>query len=64
MYHASRGTALSDPALCDTETHEPGAAARWFSWESEMLEVAALEVFGRDLMPRALLAALNGGTRK
>lgn len=49
----------SDPALCDAEKHAPGAAERWFSWESEMLELAALEVFGRGLMPRLLLAELK-----
>jgi Fe-S-cluster containining protein len=49
----------SDPALCDTEKHAPGTAERWFSWESEMLELAALEVFGRGLMARLLLAELR-----
>jgi Fe-S-cluster containining protein len=49
----------SDPALCDTEKHAPGTAERWFSWESEMLELAALEVFGRGLMAGLLLAELK-----
>ena len=53
----------SDPALCDTAKHPPDAMERWFSWESEMVEVAALETFGRGLMPRLLLEQL-GGSRK
>lgn len=56
---------LSDPALCDTENHTPDDTERWFSWEAEMMELAALETFGRGLMPRALLAALEKpGERK
>jgi len=51
---------VSDPALCDAGRHPPDEVERWFSWESEMLETAALEVFGAALMPRALLAALAG----
>jgi hypothetical protein len=31
---------------------------RWFSWEAELLESAALEVFGIGLMPQLLLQAL------
>jgi Fe-S-cluster containining protein len=50
---------MADPELCDGAKHPPGSAARWFSWEAEMLEAAALEAFGRALMPRALLDALN-----
>lgn len=49
----------SDPALCDSAKHTPEATERWFSWESEMLELAALEVFGRGLMPLVLLAELK-----
>jgi Fe-S-cluster containining protein len=51
---------VSDPALCDAEHYSPERVERWFSWEAEMLETAALEVFGRDLMPRLLLDALKG----
>ncbi len=50
---------VTDPALCDAEKHPPDGVGRWFSWEAEMLESAALEVFGAGLMPRLLLAALN-----
>jgi Fe-S-cluster containining protein len=50
---------MSDPALCDLAQHPPGSADRWFSWEAEMLEAAALETFGRELMPRALLSILD-----
>lgn len=49
----------TDPALCDAEKHPPDSVGRWFSWEAEILESAALEVFGADLMPRRLLAALE-----
>jgi Fe-S-cluster containining protein len=51
---------VSDPALCDPARHAPEETQRWHSWEAELLEVAALETFGRGLMPASLLAALNG----
>ncbi len=51
---------VTDPALCDAEKHPPDSVGRWFSWEAEILESAALEVFGAGLMPRLLLAGLNG----
>jgi uncharacterized protein len=50
---------VSDPALCDARKQSLGQVERWFSWESEMLETAALEVFGRGLMPRLLLDELR-----
>jgi Fe-S-cluster containining protein len=50
---------VSDPALCDAEHHPPERVERWFSWEAEMLETAALEVFGRGLMPELLLRELK-----
>ena len=50
---------VTDPALCDADKHPPESVGRWFSWEAEILESAALEVFGAALMPRSLLAALN-----
>jgi uncharacterized protein len=50
---------VSDPALCDAKNQALDRVERWFSWESEMLETAALEVFGRDLMPKLLLAQLR-----
>lgn len=50
---------VTDPALCDYEQHPPGTAGRWFSWEAEMMEAAALETFGRALMPNALLSILD-----
>lgn len=51
---------VSDPSLCDAEQHPPESVGRWFSWEAEILESAAQEVFGAALMPRSLLAALIG----
>lgn len=51
---------VTDPALCDAEQHKPDSVGRWFSWEAELMESAALEVFGAALMPGSLLAALNG----
>jgi len=51
---------VTDPALCDAEKHPPDAVGRWVSWEAEVLESAALEVFSAALMPQLLLAALNG----
>jgi len=53
----------SDPALCDTTRYSPADTERWFSWESEMLAVAALEVFGGGLMPAQLLAELKRSAR-
>jgi Fe-S-cluster containining protein len=49
---------VSDPALCDAKNRSLDRVERWFSWESEMLETAALEVFGRGLMPKQLIAQL------
>lgn len=50
---------VTDPALCDATHQRPDSVGRWFSWEAELMESAALEVFGASLMPQALLAALN-----
>lgn len=50
---------VTDPERCDAGKHPPEEVGRWFSWEAEILEAAALEVFGRGLMPRLLLAALS-----
>lgn len=50
---------VTDPALCDAEKSKPDSVGRWFSWEAELMESAALEVFGAALMPGALLAALK-----
>jgi Fe-S-cluster containining protein len=50
---------VTDPALCDAEKSKPDSVGRWFSWEAELMESAALEVFGAGLMPRSLLTALN-----
>lgn len=51
---------VTDPALCDAEKHPPDSVGRWFSWEAELMESAALETFGGALMPGLLLAVLNG----
>ena len=51
----------SDPELCDARRHPPERVERWFSWEAEILETAAQEVFGGGLMPRLLLTALKEG---
>ena len=51
---------VTDPALCNAEQSKPDSVGRWFSWEAELMESAALEIFGAGLMPGALLAALNG----
>ena len=51
---------MTDPALCDAEKHPPDNVGRWFSWEAEILESAALETFGVGLLPRLLLDALGG----
>ena len=48
------------PDLCDRTRHAGDSVERWFSWEAEILESAALEIFGRALMPRWLLAELKG----
>ena len=50
---------VTDPALCDAGKHPPDSVGRWFSWEAEILESAALEVFSAALMPQSLLAELN-----
>ena len=50
---------MTDPDFCDAGKHSPDRVGRWFSWEAEILESAALEVFGAGLMPRLLLAALE-----
>jgi hypothetical protein len=50
---------VSDPALGDAGKHPPESVGRWFSWEAEMMEVAALEVFGGTLMPQLLLPLLT-----
>ena len=50
---------VTDPALCDAEKSKPDSVGRWFSWEAEMMESAALEVFGAALMPKSLLAAMH-----
>ena len=52
---------VSEPALCDPEQHASERVDRWLSWEAEILESAALDVFGAELMPRLLLAALRSG---
>ncbi len=48
---------VTDPALCDATQRVPDSVGRWFSWEAELMESAALEVFGAALMPQLLLAA-------
>jgi Fe-S-cluster containining protein len=53
---------VSDPALCDAGNQSLDRVERWLSWESEVLETAALEVFGRGLMPGLLLAELRAET--
>lgn len=50
---------MSDPACCDVRQGRTDQIDRWFSWEAEMMEVAALEVFGMVLLPRAMLQALE-----
>lgn len=50
---------MSDPACCDVRQGRTDEIDRWFSWEAEMMEVAALEVFGMDLLPRLVLQALQ-----
>ena len=53
---------LTEPALCDEERRSTDRVGRWISWEAEILGSAALEVFGAELMPNALLAALRTQT--
>jgi len=48
---------MTDPEFCDAGKHPPDRVGRWFSWEAEILESAALEVFGAGLMPQLLLDA-------
>ena len=50
---------MSDPAFCEARQGRMDDVDRWFSWEAEMMEVAALEVFGMALLPRAVLQALQ-----
>ena len=50
---------VTDPELCDAGKHPPDSVGHWFSWDAEVLESAALEVFGGALMPGSLLAVLN-----
>jgi hypothetical protein len=50
---------MSDPAFCDVRQGRINDIDRWFSWEAEMMEVAALEVFGKAMLPRAVLQALQ-----
>lgn len=49
----------SDPQHCDIPRGEYERIERWFSWEAEMIETAALETFGMVMMPLALLNALR-----
>jgi len=49
----------TDPALCDADKHPPDSVGRWYSWEAEIMEVAAQEVFGATLMPKLMLATLK-----
>jgi len=48
----------SDPQHCDISRGEYERIERWFSWETEMMEVAALEVLGKVMLPLALQSAL------
>ena len=50
---------VTDPALCDATHQQPDSVGRWFSWEAELMESAALETFGAGLMPIQLMHALN-----
>lgn len=50
---------VTAPERCDAGKYPPEEVGRWFSWEAEILESAALEVFGRGLMPRLLLDAVS-----
>jgi Fe-S-cluster containining protein len=55
---------VTDPVLCDADKHPPNSVGRWFSLEAEILESAALEVFGAALMPRLLLAEMKRSVRE
>lgn len=50
---------VTDPLLCDASQSQPDSVGRWFSWEAELMESAALETFGAGLMPVLLMQALN-----
>jgi Fe-S-cluster containining protein len=50
---------MTDPEFCNEDKHSADRVGRWFSWEAEILESAALETFGAGLMPGLLLAALS-----
>lgn len=50
---------VTEPALCDAQKHPLTSVGRWFSWEAEMMESAALETCGAALMPHSLLAELK-----
>ena len=50
---------LSDPVHCDAGKDTAESVERWFSWEAEIMEAAALETFGAGLMPRLLLNELR-----
>jgi len=50
---------VSDPVLCDADLGQSENVSRWFSWEAEMMESAAQEVFGAELLPSSLLKALG-----
>ena len=50
---------VTDPVLCDADKHPLTSVGRWRSWETEIQQTAALEVFGTMLMPQALLSALD-----
>ncbi|MCW5575812.1 MAG: YkgJ family cysteine cluster protein [Burkholderiales bacterium] len=50
----------SEPQYCDAGRGEYERVERWFSWEAEMIEIAALETFGMEMLPVALLAAWRG----
>lgn len=46
---------VTEPAWCDSSAGQSARVIRWFSWETEMIASAALEIFGSALLPRALL---------
>jgi Fe-S-cluster containining protein len=50
---------VTEPVLCDADRHPPDSVGRWISWEAQILGSAALDVFGAQLMPKALLAAMQ-----
>jgi Fe-S-cluster containining protein len=49
----------SEPALCDADTHPADAVSRWMIWEAEVMQAAAVEVYGTSLLPHALASALQ-----